>query len=47
MKDFDKSIMKTCHILQGIKQKESDCLNEFVKCGPLIEWLKESMSDCK
>ncbi|XP_052807608.1 E3 ubiquitin-protein ligase rnf213-alpha-like isoform X3 [Mya arenaria] len=43
LRDFDSALMKTCEILKDVTQKESNCLDAFVKSAELVKWLKESM----
>ncbi|XP_060586365.1 E3 ubiquitin-protein ligase rnf213-alpha-like [Ruditapes philippinarum] len=43
MKSFDNSVMKACEFLKELTPKKEKCLETFVKCGPLVQWLKESM----
>ncbi|CAG2215365.1 RNF213 [Mytilus edulis] len=43
MKKLDNNLLTTCSILGGITQDRSECLQVFIKCKPLVDWIKESM----
>ncbi|XP_060597648.1 E3 ubiquitin-protein ligase rnf213-alpha-like, partial [Ruditapes philippinarum] len=43
MKSFNNTVMKACEFLKGLTPDKENCLKAFVKCGPLVQWLKESM----
>lgn len=43
MSDFNKSLMDACDILREIGPRETECLQEFINCKTLIDWLKKSM----
>ncbi|KAK3585578.1 hypothetical protein CHS0354_036765 [Potamilus streckersoni] len=43
MKNFDASLLKTCKFLRDLTPDKTKCLNQFIKCSPLIHWLRESM----
>ncbi|XP_052062754.1 E3 ubiquitin-protein ligase rnf213-alpha-like isoform X2 [Mytilus californianus] len=43
MKKLDSNLLDTCSILGGITQDRSECLQVFIKCKPLVDWIKESM----
>lgn len=43
MKSFNESLMDTCDFLKDLTRSKANCLNEFVKCGRLVTWLKETM----
>lgn len=35
--------MDACDILREIGPSETECLQEFINCKTLIDWLKKSM----
>ncbi|XP_021363666.1 E3 ubiquitin-protein ligase rnf213-alpha-like isoform X2 [Mizuhopecten yessoensis] len=43
MNTLDQSLEQTCAVLRGVDERHIECLKEFIKCEPLILWLKESM----
>ncbi|XP_021363650.1 E3 ubiquitin-protein ligase rnf213-alpha-like, partial [Mizuhopecten yessoensis] len=43
MNTLDQSLKQTCAVLRGVDERHIECLKEFIKCDPLILWLKESM----
>ncbi|KAL3881514.1 hypothetical protein ACJMK2_027946, partial [Sinanodonta woodiana] len=43
MKEFDDSVLKTCKFLKDFTPEKTKCLDYFVKCSPLVQWLRESM----
>ncbi|XP_060561077.1 E3 ubiquitin-protein ligase RNF213-like, partial [Ruditapes philippinarum] len=43
MKSFDESVMNACDFLKDLTPQREKCLNMFVQCRPLVQWLKESM----
>ncbi|VDI83612.1 Hypothetical predicted protein, partial [Mytilus galloprovincialis] len=45
MKKLDNNLLTTCSILGGITQDRSECLQVFIKCKPLVDWIKESMPE--
>eukprot|EP00105_Crassostrea_gigas_P007930 XP_011422347.1 PREDICTED: E3 ubiquitin-protein ligase rnf213-alpha isoform X2 [Crassostrea gigas] len=47
MSDFNKSLMDACDILREIGPRETECLQEFINCKTLIDWLKKSMESLK
>jgi hypothetical protein len=47
MKSFDESVMNACDFLKDLTPQREKCLNMFVQCRPLVQWLKESMKKGK
>lgn len=43
MRSFDDKVMKACDFLKDLTPKQELCLKTFVRCEPLVKWLKESM----
>ena len=43
MRSFDDGVMKTCDFLKEISDAEAESLKAFVKCEPLVTWLRQSM----
>ncbi|XP_063441660.1 E3 ubiquitin-protein ligase rnf213-alpha-like [Mytilus trossulus] len=43
MKKLDQNLLNTCSILGEVTPERSKCLKDFIKCKPLVDWLKESM----
>lgn len=47
MKDFDEKLMQTCEFLKDVTEKRAKCLQAFVDCENLVQWLKQSMKTCE
>lgn len=43
MNEFDRSLIDACDVLRGIKDDHAKCLEEFINCKKLIDWLRKSM----
>ncbi|CAG2252472.1 RNF213 [Mytilus edulis] len=43
MKKLDQNLLTTCSILGEVTPERSECLKDFIKCKPLVDWIKESM----
>ncbi|XP_053396011.1 E3 ubiquitin-protein ligase rnf213-alpha-like [Mercenaria mercenaria] len=43
MEQFDDSLMDACEFLKDFSRSRAACLNTFLNCQPLVQWLKESM----
>ncbi|XP_053396009.1 E3 ubiquitin-protein ligase rnf213-alpha-like [Mercenaria mercenaria] len=43
MRSFDDSVMKACDFLTELTPAREICLKTFIRCEPLVKWLKESM----
>ncbi|XP_053396017.1 E3 ubiquitin-protein ligase rnf213-alpha-like [Mercenaria mercenaria] len=43
MEQFDDSLMDACEFLKDFSRSRASCLNTFLNCQPLVQWLKESM----
>lgn len=39
--------MQTCEFLKDVTEKRAKCLQAFVDCENLVQWLKQSMKTCK
>ena len=46
MNKLDHSLVDTCSILKEVTDDRADCLKKFIKCKPLVKWIKEAMP-CK
>ena len=46
MNKLDHSLVDTCSILKEVNEERADCLKKFIKCKPLVKWIKEAMP-CK
>lgn len=47
LSDVTPDMIKTGEKLRGIDDKKIECLQTFVKCKPLIQWLKEELKGKK
>ncbi|KAL3881513.1 hypothetical protein ACJMK2_027945, partial [Sinanodonta woodiana] len=43
MKEFDEKLLKICELLELISSEKTRCLDHFIKCKRLVQWLRESM----
>ncbi|XP_052062680.1 E3 ubiquitin-protein ligase rnf213-alpha-like isoform X2 [Mytilus californianus] len=43
MKKLNQNLLTTCSILGQVTPERSECLKDFIKCKPLVDWLKKSM----
>ncbi|KAL3881512.1 hypothetical protein ACJMK2_027944 [Sinanodonta woodiana] len=43
MKEFDDSLLKTCEFLKDLTSEKTKCLDHFIYCKNLVQWLRESM----
>ncbi|KAL3881511.1 hypothetical protein ACJMK2_027943, partial [Sinanodonta woodiana] len=43
MKEFDDSLLTTCGFLEDLTSEKTNCLDHFITCEPLIQWLRKSM----
>ncbi|XP_053396012.1 E3 ubiquitin-protein ligase rnf213-alpha-like [Mercenaria mercenaria] len=43
VEQFDDSFMNAFDFLKDLTTKRAHCLSTFLKCQPLVQWLKESM----
>lgn len=43
MNEFDSSLISACDVLRGIKDEHAKCLEEFINCKQLIDWLRKTM----
>ena len=43
MRDFNNSLIEACDVLRGIGDSETKCLEAFIDCKQLIDWLRKSM----
>ena len=43
MRDFNNSLIDACDVLKGIGDQETKCLEAFIDCKQLIDWLRKSM----
>jgi len=45
MSAFDESLMTACAFLKHISPEERECIDAFIKCRAVVEWLRESMKE--
>ena len=43
MNKLDRSLLKICAVLKKVTKERAECLKTFIRCKPLVDWLKESM----
>ncbi|KAK3585576.1 hypothetical protein CHS0354_036763 [Potamilus streckersoni] len=43
MKEFDDSLLETCEFLEELTPEKTKCLNQFITCKRLVQWLRNSM----
>ena len=44
MNKLDRSLLKICAVLKKVTKERAECLKTFIRCKPLVDWLKKSMS---
>ncbi|XP_062591685.1 E3 ubiquitin-protein ligase rnf213-alpha-like, partial [Saccostrea cucullata] len=47
MSEFNNTLIDACNVLKGIGEEEAKCLEQFINCKQLIEWLRTSMESLK
>ncbi|XP_061169274.1 E3 ubiquitin-protein ligase rnf213-alpha-like [Saccostrea echinata] len=47
MSEFDTSLIDACNVLRGMREEHAKCLEEFINCKQLINWLRKSMESLK
>lgn len=43
MNKLDEDLIKATVSLKGMTEKQVNCLEVFMDCKPLVEWVRESM----
>ncbi|KAK3098854.1 hypothetical protein FSP39_023768 [Pinctada imbricata] len=43
MCEIDESLMKACSVLKGMNEENIKSLETFIKCKPLVDWLRSAM----
>jgi len=43
MSEFDESFMGACDFLTEMTEEKTECINAFIKCRNVVDWLQESM----
>ena len=43
MSEFNESFMVACDFLRDLTKEKTECINAFIKCQDVVDWLQESM----